>query len=192
MYYYINSQTFETPFKFVVYLQHSKMASRSIRYPTPSFTHTPQTNEADPQPPDPSTIQNTHTTVPPSWLRPRDPASTSIARWSFANTYIIKLILELFQWGTKFEIDLREHHVFDTDANMEQYFRRHYSHKRDKEDWFALNLLLYKTIVNIMRHYTAEKQNHTPNSQLQQLNDFFTYFAPRFNTLLEHMRPNKN
>ena len=45
--------------------------------------------------------------------------------------------------------------------------------------------------MNIKHHYIAEKQNHTPNAQSREFNDFFEYFAPQFNTLLNHMRYHK-
>ena len=148
------------------------MPTLSVRYPPPPFTHLQQANEANPQPPDPTTIQQPHGSMPPNWVHPRDPATTSVARWPFANRYIFKLILEMFQWGTKFEKDLRENHVFDTDTNMQAYFRRYFANEKNmKEDWFAMNLLLFKTIVNLMRHFRAEAANHTVAPVMQEVED---------------------
>lgn len=169
------------------------MPTRSVRYPPPPFTHVQQANEANPQPPDPSTIPQPYGSMPPNWVHPRDPATTSVARWPFANRYIFKLILEMFQWGTKFEKDLRENHVFDTDTNMQAYFRRYYANEKNmKEDWFAMNLLLFKTIVNLMRYFRAEAANHTVAPVMREVEDFFTYFSLRFNQLFDLMRQNRN
>ena len=69
------------------------MPARSVLYPPAAFTSVPQANGADPQPPDPTTIPSPHTGIPPNWIHP----SISVSHWPFANRYIHKLILEIFQ-----------------------------------------------------------------------------------------------
>ena len=67
---------------------------KAHRYALPDFKYEPQTDDLNTN--DPNITTPLRVRVAPMWVHPRAASAGSLRRWSFANDYIYKLVMELY------------------------------------------------------------------------------------------------